>query len=87
MGLSLSLSLSIYLSISKHINLELLKRILLLLFQILYRRWPFGPDTEVLCRLANAGQHTPVFMSSLSIVAIALDRYVRSDTPTNREGS
>ena len=44
-------------------------------FQVLYRQWPFGSDTEWLCKLANSGQAVPVFMSSMSIVAIALDRY------------
>ena len=45
-----------------------------LFFQMLYEKWPFGPDTEVLCRLANAGRETPVYMSSMSIVAIAIER-------------
>ncbi len=45
------------------------------LWEVLYRRWPFGESTVWLCKLVNAGQATPVFMSSLSIVAIALDRY------------
>ena len=46
-------------------------------FQMLYEKWPFGPDTEVLCRLANAGRETPVYMSSMSIVAIAIERLAR----------
>jgi len=43
--------------------------------QVLYRRWPFGPGTELLCQFANACRATPVFMSSFAIGAIAVDRY------------
>ena len=43
--------------------------------QVLKRKWPFGRETEWLCRLAAAGQATPIFMSSFAIMAIAVDRY------------
>ena len=41
-------------------------------FQVLYRKWPFGKETEWLCRLANSGQATPIFMSSFAIMAIGM---------------
>ena len=31
-------------------------------FKVLYRRWPFGPGTELLCQVANAGK-TFIFYS------------------------
>ena len=51
----------------------------------MYRRWPFGPETQWLCRLANAGQAVPIFMSSLAIVAIACDRYRCIIQPEKRQ--
>ena len=43
--------------------------------QVLYRKWPFGRETEWLCRVANSAQDTPMFMSSFAITAIAMDRF------------
>ncbi|TRY73362.1 hypothetical protein TCAL_06016 [Tigriopus californicus] len=47
----------------------------LTLWDVLSRKWPFGEDLEWLCQLAHSCQGTPVFMSSMAIVAIAADRY------------
>ena len=48
--------------------------------QVLYRKWPFGRETEWLCRIANSAQDTPMFMSSFAITAIAADRFRQGDT-------
>ena len=53
--------------------------------QILYRQWPLGRETEWLCRLAKSYQTTPMFMSSFSIMAIALDRYRCIMQPDKRQ--
>ena len=37
--------------------------------------WPFGPETEWLCRLVVSAQSLPLFLSSMAIVTIAWDRY------------
>ena len=34
------------------------------------RKWPFGENLEWLCQLAHSCQGTPVFLSSMAIVAI-----------------
>ena len=47
--------------------------------QVLYRKWPFGRETEWLCRIANSAQDTPMFMSSFAITAIAADRFRQGD--------
>ena len=47
----------------------------LTLWSTLEGHWPFGSNTEVLCRLVKAGQNFPVIMSSFCIGAIACDRF------------
>ena len=51
----------------------------LFVLQVLYRKWPFGRETEWLCRIANSAQDTPMFMSSFAITAIAADRFRQGD--------
>ena len=38
-------------------------------------RWPFGPETQLVCRFIVSAQALPLFMSSMAIVTIAWDRY------------
>ena len=38
-------------------------------------KWPFGPETQWLCRFVVSAQALPLFMSSMAIVTIAWDRY------------
>ena len=40
------------------------------LFVSYSRKWPFGENLEWLCQLAHSCQGTPVFLSSMAIVAI-----------------
>ena len=47
------------------------------LWDLLFANWPFGMHTQWLCRVTVSAQHVPLFMSSMAIVAIALDRYRR----------
>jgi hypothetical protein len=46
---------------NKHLNF---------LFYFFSRKWPFGENLEWLCQLAHSCQGTPVFLSSMAIVAI-----------------
>ncbi|KAI6176805.1 putative neuropeptide Y receptor 11 [Aphelenchoides bicaudatus] len=52
------------------------------LYTVLYMFWPFG---SVSCKLAGSVQGFTIFLSSFSISAIALDRYVLVIFPTKRE--
>ena len=38
-------------------------------------KWPFGKDTEILCKFFKAAQDFPIVMSSFCIGAIACDRH------------
>ena len=49
---------------------------------VLSKYWPFGHDTLVLCKLVKSSPCFAVYLSSFTIVAIAVDRYwfiVKSD--------
>eukprot|EP00095_Tigriopus_kingsejongensis_P000260 snap_masked-scaffold272_size230267-processed-gene-1.9 protein:Tk00260 transcript:snap_masked-scaffold272_size230267-processed-gene-1.9-mRNA-1 annotation:"retinal rod rhodopsin-sensitive cgmp 3 -cyclic phosphodiesterase subunit delta isoform x2" len=45
------------------------------LWELFHYRWPFGRDTLVLCQLVVCAQVVPLFMSSMAIGGIAMDRY------------
>ncbi len=44
-------------------------------WELLSEKWMFGYDTLWLCRMVMSAQAVPLFMSSMAIVAIAMDRY------------
>ncbi|VDM53785.1 unnamed protein product [Angiostrongylus costaricensis] len=52
------------------------------LYTVLYMFWPFG---TALCKIAGSLQGFNIFLSTFSIAAIALDRYVLVIFPTKRE--
>ncbi|CAJ0608936.1 unnamed protein product [Cylicocyclus nassatus] len=52
------------------------------LYTVLYMFWPFG---TALCKIAGSLQGFNIFLSTFSIAAIALDRYVLIIFPTKRE--
>lgn len=56
----------------------------LTLMEIVSRYWPLGDDTEFLCKLFGGLQAISVFVSSMSITAIALDRYQVIIYPTRK---
>ncbi|KAF0306734.1 Neuropeptide F receptor [Amphibalanus amphitrite] len=56
----------------------------LTLMEILSRYWPLGGDTAFLCKLFGGLEGVSVFVSSLSITAIALDRYQVIVYPTRK---
>ena len=41
----------------------------------LTRYWPFGKDTENLCRMVKTSSAVAVYLSSMTLTAIAVDRY------------
>jgi hypothetical protein len=42
---------------------------------VLTRYWPFGKDTENLCRMVKTSSAVAVYLSSMTLTAIAVDRY------------
>lgn len=52
------------------------------LYTVLYVFWPFG---TMMCKVAGSLQGFNIFLSTFSIAAIALDRYVLVIFPTKRE--
>ncbi|XP_037091343.1 neuropeptide F receptor-like [Pollicipes pollicipes] len=56
----------------------------LTLMEILSRYWPLGEDTDFLCKLFGGLEGVSVFVSSMSITAIALDRYQVIVYPTRK---
>ncbi|MFH4974812.1 hypothetical protein AB6A40_001521 [Gnathostoma spinigerum] len=52
------------------------------LYTVLYTFWPFG---TTLCKIAGSLQGFHIFLSTFSITAIALDRYVLVIFPTRRK--
>jgi neuropeptide Y receptor len=52
------------------------------LYTVLYMFWPYG---KPLCKIAGSLQGFNIFLSTFSITAIALDRYVLVIFPTKRE--
>ncbi|KAK5982400.1 7 transmembrane receptor [Trichostrongylus colubriformis] len=52
------------------------------LYTVLYMFWPFG---TALCKIAGSLQGFNIFLSTFSIAAIALDRYLLIIFPTKRE--
>ena len=42
---------------------------------VLTRYWPFGEDTENLCRMVKTSSAVAVYLSSMTLTAIAVDRY------------
>ncbi|XP_037077138.1 neuropeptide F receptor-like [Pollicipes pollicipes] len=56
----------------------------LTLVEILSRYWPLGAGTDFLCKLFGGLEAVSVFVSSMSITAIALDRYQVIVYPTRQ---
>lgn len=56
----------------------------LTLLEILTRYWPLGENTLFLCKLFGGLQGVSVFVSAMSITAIALDRYQAIVYPTRK---
>ena len=57
----------------------------LTLIEILNNHWPFG-DSVITCKASGGLQSVSVFVSTLSITAIALDRYQLIVYPTRNNG-
>ena len=57
----------------------------------LSKYWPWGPDNDVLCKISHSLPTTLVFMVSVIIIIIAVDRYrcivVRTQTQLDRCGA
>ncbi|KAK8390052.1 hypothetical protein O3P69_012933 [Scylla paramamosain] len=57
----------------------------LTLMELLTQYWPLG-DTPFVCRLVGTLQATSIFVSTISITAIALDRYHTPNSAERKEG-
>ena len=44
-------------------------------WSVLSKYWPYGPNSAAFCRIVNSAPVFSVYLSSFTIVVIAVDRY------------